>query len=282
MCGPLVQALGMSEDIKPPVARGASRRVLLGAATLGVAGSVIGLSAAPAAAHSTVLHNEINNQLIYYVGSGYPGSNTAQGFNATFYTRLETWLQFYWANTPGNWGNPMRVNHLGVHSDADSTSMHFYGRAIDLSTIQFTDSNTGGLFTAFDCRWNLWNPGSSTTLKRYWAGVAGLNYHVNYVLHYLYNAEHHNHVHADNQVSGGGSPTFSTGSRTQVLATQATLKYIWGYSLIGVDGIWGPQTNGYANKALVRIGRSGTLTSSGNWLEFNRASLRFGTGTQNY
>jgi hypothetical protein len=33
---------------------------------------------------------------------------------------------------------------------------------------------------------------------------------------------------------------------------------------------------------LSRIGRSGSLATQSNWLEFNRATLRFGSGTQTY
>ena len=273
----------MNEQKKQSAVRGASRRALLGAATVGVAGSLVGLSAAPASAHGTTVHtNQINNQTLYYVGNGYPGTTYAQDFNGTFYNELTNWMQFYVINTPYNWVGPIRINHLGVHGDADSTSMHYYGRAIDLSTVQFTDSNTGGLFNSFDCRWNLWNPGNTTQLKWYWAGVASLNYHVDYVLHYLYNAEHQNHVHADNQSSGSGTPVFRTNSRTQVLATQATLKYIWGYTSIAVDGIWGPQTSGFASQALARMGYSGGLTTAGNWQNFNWGSTRFGTGKSAY
>jgi hypothetical protein len=261
----------MTEQDRLPEQRGASRRALLGAVTLGAAGSIVGLPAVSASAHGIgVRTNVILNQLLYY-----QGANRVEEFNSTFYNRLETWLQFYLANTPGNWGTPIRINHLGVH--VDKGGMHQEGRAIDLSLVQFTDANTRGLFNALDAR-----NGSSTNLKWYWAGVAGLNYHTHYVLHYLYNSEHYNHVHADNQVSGGGNPSFSTGSRTQILAAQAALKYIWGYSGISVDGGWGPQTDSYSRQAIARAGGSNGLTTSGNWQVFNRATLRFGTGTQAY
>jgi hypothetical protein len=260
----------------------------LGAAALGAAGAAVGFGAAPASAHGTLAgHNEINSVPIYYVGSGEPGTNRTEYFNPTFYSRLETWLGFYYLNVPIPWIGPMRVNHLGVHDDDDSTSMHYYGRAIDLSRYIFTDANTQTTFTGFDCRYNIWSgyTGSLliTTRKRYWAAVAGLNYHFKYVLHYFYNAEHHNHVHVDNEASGSGNSTFTTGSSSQVYSVQAACRYIWGYSSIAIDGIWGPQTDSYSRQALTRIGRSGGLTTSQtNWLEFNKATLRFGTGRQAY
>lgn len=281
--------MSADNEAKPPLARvrdRISRRKVLGAAALGVAGATVGFSA-PASAHGTLVgHNEINSVPIYYVGNGEPGTHSTQYFNATFYSRLETWLGFYYLNVPTPWIGPMRINHLGVHVDKGD-SMHTYGRAIDLSRYIFTNAATQTTFTGFDCRYNVWSgyTGSTltTTRKRYWAGVAGLNYHFKYVLHYFYNADHHNHVHVDNEASGSGNSTFTTGSSSQVYSVQAACRYIWGYTSIAIDGVWGPQTDSYSRQALARIGRSGGLTSSQtNWLEFNKATLRFGTGRQSY
>jgi hypothetical protein len=62
---------------------------------------------------------------------------------------------------------------------------------------------------------------------------------------------------------------------------QACCRYIWGQT-VTLDGVWGSQTSGAVTAVLSRIGRSGSLTTQSNWLAFNLATLRFGTGRQNY
>jgi hypothetical protein len=265
-----------------------TRRTLLGAAGLGAAGAVIGLTGTPASA-ALPEYNEIWSAPLHMNGASSPAK---QAFNQTFYNRLETWMSFYYSNSPGHWITPQKINHLGVYDPDPPTSMHAQGRAIDLQNLYFTDSNTGSLFKAFDCVWKSGTGGwgntqsgstLTTTRKRYWAAVAGLSYHFRDVLHYAYNAEHYNHVHVDNSISGSANSTFSTGSTAQVKMVQACLNHIWGYTAVTIDGGYGPQTTDYSNRALVRMGRSGYLTTSQtNWLEFCKASLRFGTGAQSY
>lgn len=293
-----------------------TRRALLGMAAVGAAGVVLGPSSALAggrpndepapgshgdpsldassgdfttldsgACGSTVWpQSEINGQPTYYEVSG---ATATFKYNSTFYSRLEAWLQFYFNNTPVNWYWPGQIWSYGayVNKNDGCTSYHNYGRAFDLSRIYMTDTNTGSLAKVFNARydqWRSWTGDSLTTVrKRYWATCASINYHFKYVLHYLYNSDHWNHIHLDNAVSGSGNSTFTTGSSSQVYSVQACCRYIWGYS-IAIDGIWGPETSGAVSKVLARIGLSGSITTQSNWLEFNRTSLRFGTGRQTY
>ncbi len=180
----------------------------------------------------------------------------------------------------------MRVWTYGVYANRSDgcVSMHNFGRAFDLTRLYAT--NAGVLTKVFNGRYDQWRSSTGSTLtttrKRYWATAASLHYHFKYVLTYVYNTAHWNHIHFDNQVSGSGNSTFSTGSTSQVKHVQACCTYIWGYPTT-IDGIWGPQTAGNSSKALARIGRSGAITSSQtNWLEFNKATLRFGSGRQAY
>lgn len=230
-----------------------------------------------------VSHNEIWDQLTYYEPTGAASSFR---YNPTFYSRCETWLYFWYVNTPLSWLTPLRIWTYGVYAYRNDgcVSMHNYGRAFDLTRIYATVNgvNTKVFNGRYD-QWRTWTGSSLTTVrKRYWATAASLHYHFKYVLTYFYNSAHWNHIHFDNQVSGSGNSTFSTGSKSQVQHVQACCTYIWGYPTT-IDGIWGPQTSGNSSKVLARIGRSGSLTSSQtNWLEFNKASLRFGSGRQSY
>ncbi|MFJ8589581.1 extensin family protein [Streptomyces sp. NPDC093595] len=207
-------------------------------------------------------------------------------YDSAFYARLETWLEFWFLNTPNEWVFPIRLSGYGayVNRNDDCSSMHNFGRALDISRIHVTSGGTE--IEAVNARYDLWRTttGEQLTshLKRYWATSASLHYHFRHVLTYLYNTEHWNHFHIDNQLSESSNSTFSTGSFIQVQHVQACCRYIWGYST-AIDGQWGPQTESHSQAALARMGRAGSLASSqSNWLEFNKASLRFGTGADSY
>jgi hypothetical protein len=172
-----------------------------------------------------------------------------------------------------------------VNRNDGCVSYHNFGRAFDLSRIYATNPANGSLNKVFNGRFDQWSGTSGAALtavrKQYWATSASLHYHFKHVLTYLFNSAHNNHIHADNSVSGGGNSTFSTGASAQVQHVQACVTYIWGRP-VTLDGIWGPQTSGAAGAVLSRIGRSGSLTTQSNWLEFNRATLRFGSGAQTF
>lgn len=250
-----------------------SRRFLLGAAAAGAAGSVLGLASPAQAAIAT--HNEIGGVPLYYdpnaTGSGaYAWSG---GFDTTFYSRLESWWSYWYANTPGHWSLSAKIFHIGVY--ANKPGAHGDYRAIDLTRLKMTDTNgSPNEFTAANfnqSQFKNWGT-PSVWYRRYWAAVAGLNYHFAYVLHYLYNAEHANHVHVDNLQSGGGASTFSTGSRTQVLFVQGSLKHVWGKSL-AVDGVWGTETSN-AQKSV--LGGRSITSSTTNWHDYCTATLKKG------
>lgn len=292
----------------------ATRRAMLGMAAVGAAGVLLGPSAAhaygrpgdePAGEHgdpatwsasdgdfgtldagacgSTVWpQSEIYGEPTYYEVSG---AKTSFKYNSTFYSKLETWLAFWYANTPTTWRWPAQIWSYGayVNKNDGCVSMHNFGRAFDISRLYIGINDTPT--KVFNARYDQWRTltGSAltTTRKQYWATCASINYHFKYVLHYFYNSQHWNHIHMDNEASGSGNSTFTTGSSSQVYHVQACCTYIWGYP-IAIDGIWGPQTSGAVSKVLTRIGRSGSLTTQSNWLEFNRTTMRFGTGTQSY
>ena len=63
--------------------------------------------------------------------------------------------------------------------------------------------------------------------RRYWSLAAGLHQRFAYVLTYLYNPQHANHVHVDNGRSGNAESTLSSQSQVQVQAVQAICTYLW-------------------------------------------------------
>jgi hypothetical protein len=252
----------MSPDLNP-----VSRRLLLGATALGGASSVIGLATPAQAALAS--HNEIGGARLYYdpnlTGTG--AYTWSGNFETTFYSRLEAWWSHFYSNTPGYWTTPAKIYHVGVYANKDGA--HSQSRAIDLTRIKMNDSNgSPNEFTAANFnekQFKTWGT-PSVWYRRYWAAVAGLNRYFAYVLHCEYNAAHEDHVHVDNMQSGGGSSTFSTGSRAQVTFVQASLGKVWGKS-VSVDGVWGSQTSNAAKSVLEgSLGRTGTITTStGNW-----------------
>jgi len=263
-----------------------SRRKALGLAAMGVAGTALGstggalLGGGAASAHGTIIsRSEIWDQRTFYEGSG---SASSFGYNPTFYDRLESWLSYWYANTPTSWLRPLQVWSLGAHTDHRVSEAHNAGRGFDLTRLYATVN--GNRTFVVDARHNIWGGTSSAAMwrRRYWATSASLNHHFKYVLHYAYNSAHDNHFHIDNLVSGSGNSNFSTGSESQVKHVQASCTHVWGYST-AIDGVWGSQTDTNSRRVLSRIGRSGGLTTSqANWLAFNTATLRKGTGREAY
>ncbi|PZS26090.1 MAG: hypothetical protein DLM58_21280 [Pseudonocardiales bacterium] len=263
---------------------GLSRRRVLQLAGLGAAGLAVGslATAAPASAHGPLArHDEIWNAITHYDVTGQPSSFD---YNPAFYGRLETFLAYWYANTPVIWRQPLRVWTYGAHYDGRVSEAHNYGRGFDLTRI--VAMINGAPTKVFDGHYDEWRSLTgaelATTRRRYWATSACAHYHFRNVLTYPYNTDHWNHIHIDNLVSGTGNSHFDTGSEAQVKHVQACCTYIWGYAT-AIDGVWGTQSDANSRRVLSRIGRTGGLTSSQpNWLEFNRTSVRFGSGRQDF
>lgn len=217
-----------------------------------------------------VTQSEVNNEPTYYEVNG---ARTSFRYEPGFYSRMEAWHQRWRAWTPYHWTAPHRIYCYGVY--VNKPGMHGEGRAFDLARLQITNRNTGGMFLGFNGRydqWSGWGGEALTTERiRYWGTLASLHYHFRHVISYLDDSVHHNHVHIDNAISGGGDSTFNTSSRTQTLFVQATCRYIWGYGT-GIDGEFGPETRGHSSEVLRRLGSDGDITSQSRWLTFCRGS----------
>jgi hypothetical protein len=239
----------------------------------------------PGVCGSTVFqHSELLGMVTPYEETASPMSFS---YNDGFYARCESWFQFFRANTPTAWGPPFEIWSWGVYVNKGDgcKSFHNLGRAFDLTHIYATDPATGKRNEVFNARHDQWisQTGSTlaTTRKRYWGTAASVNYHFRSALTYFYNDDHNNHLHFDNGLSGSANSSFATDSDAQVEHVQAALTYVWGET-VDIDGVYGPKSSAAAGRVLSRIGRSGALTTQANWLEFNRATLRFASGTQAY
>jgi hypothetical protein len=256
---------------------GAGVGAALGASALGLAGG------APAAAHgSLITRDQIGGIPTHYqnLSTGAIGARQSFSYQQNLYTKLEQWLSWYYVNTPipFRWSPGGQICLNGVH--VDKPGMHQYGRAADLSQITMYHQDYGINFDAFNGRYNWWryNWQMVEYRNRYWGVVAGLNIYFKYVLHYEYNAEHHNHVHVDNEASDGTLSTFSTGSTSQVKMVQAVCNYIYGMGT-SIDGDFGDQSEAHSNTVLSWTGMGGRITTSqAHWHRFCLAAMHSGHG----
>jgi hypothetical protein len=223
----------------------------------------------------------INGAPLYYEPSQARNSFT---FENNFYNQLVRWTDGLSNLIPASWGGlPTRIYSYGAY--VNKPGMHGLGRGFDIASVSFTAPD-GTFIKGFDCRYDKWRNGNSVHLwrRRYWTLSASLHRSFRHVITYLYNTQHHNHIHVDNDIYGVyTNASFSTGSRTQVLHVQAVCRYVWGHATT-IDGNWGSQTQSHSTAVLRRVGRSsGTIVSDpGNWQVFNRATVEQGSNKVTY
>lgn len=260
---------------------GVSRRRMLGLLATGVAVTSAGvlLPAGAAQAVAVTQYPGVDGQATYYEPTG---ARAKFKYNPTFHSQLGTWLEFWYLNTPASYTKPFHVYSYGAYVDKGDDA-HSLGRGFDLARIFVTDGGT--LDRKFTGRYDIWSTWGATAKaearRHYWATAASAHYYFRDVLTYLFNADHHNHIHIDNTVTGTTS-SYDTSSKAQTQHVQACLNYIWGKSTT-INSSWNSQTQANSTAVLRRIGQSsGTLTTKANWLAFNKASLRKGYGVEAY
>ncbi len=120
------------------------------------------------------------------------------------------------------WSTPARLTSYGswIRTEGEATSWHHAGRAFDVGRVVGTNGRT-----LVSCRYDVWR-GQTGVARRaaeraYWQLAATLHRDFAYVLTYLYDDAHHNHIHVDDAVSGDGLSSFSRGMRVQVHAVAA-------------------------------------------------------------
>ena len=153
------------------------------------------------------------------------------------------------------------------------SSWHDAGRAFDLSRLRLADGSD------VSCRYDLWRDGSgralATARRTYWAVAASAHQHFAYVLTYLYNAQHHNHIHVDNGRSGAERSTFSSRSPAQVQAVQGVLTHLWERP-VEITGRWDTATRQATRSVLAGLDVGDDLDDQASWAGFLTASVRRG------
>ncbi len=192
-------------------------------------------------------------------------------FDGGFHTQLGDWLGGYRERSGLTAPDQVWTYGAYVAGGSDCSSWHAAGRAFDLARLRLR----GGDFVS--CRYDRWR---STTgaerqraQRRYWALAASLHLDFAYVLTYLYNATHANHIHIDNGRSGRGRSTLSTSSPSQLQAVQAICTHLWD-DPVEVTGRWDSPTRRATKRVLAQIGHGGDLDDSVDaWRAFLTASV---------
>ncbi len=195
-------------------------------------------------------------------------------FDPGFGDQLARWFTTFTATS--KIAAPDQVWTYGSWIDGGTScdSWHHAGRAFDLSRLR-----AGGA-TLVSCRYDQWRTADDlpTQRRRYWALAASLHRDFAYVLTYLYNAQHHNHIHVDNGRSGADLSVLSTRSVAQVQSVQAMLSYLWD-TPVEITGSWDGATRDASRTVLDRLEIDDDLDgSTAAWHGFLTASTgRFAT-----
>lgn len=191
-------------------------------------------------------------------------------FDAAFFVRLEGWASGLGDVLPSA---PTTLTTYGSWTDGGTAcdSWHHAGRAFDLAGVRLADG------TEVSCRWDRWRDLEGTALalarRRYWTLAAGLHQRFAYVLTYLYDAQHANHIHVDNGRSGNADSTFSSRSGVQVHVVQALCSYVWD-DPVELTGTWDTPTQDAAARVLDGLGLDADLEAS--WQAFLGAAVARG------
>lgn len=195
-----------------------------------------------------------------------------------FGDRLNASLLSHWQ--AAGWARPAELSSYGTWRSGPAagevgSSWHHAGRAFDVGRVTAADGAQ-----LVSCRYDLWGGGPEHDLQAaaYWRLAATLHRDFEYVLTYLFDEAHHNHIHVDNGRSGDEGSTFSRGARVQVQAVQAMCRYVWGLP-VELSSRWDGPTSDATGEVLRRIGVGGALTrGQESWHAFLTATARHTPG----
>lgn len=276
----------------PDSGRGVGRRALIGAAglaALGYAASVVAPEVrerveeyepdvpGPRPTPEPVARDELDRfttlagaRLTYEVDE----APTVLFMESGFAQRLDRSLRSHWV--AAGWGAPASVSSYGTWvapRGRARPSWHHEGRAFDVGRVL-----GGGGSTLISCRYDLWRSQSGAARaaaeRAYWRLAATLHRDFAYVLTYLYDDAHANHIHVDDGLSGDGPSRFRAGSRVQVQAVQAMCTHVWDLP-VQTSGSWDAATRQATATVLERIGAGRRLTGGqDDWHAFLTATAR--------
>lgn len=184
-----------------------------------------------------------------------------------FRDQVRAWLQD-WQEASGRGSDRLDTYGTWINGRGTCDSWHHSGRALDIARLR------AGRDTVVSCREDRWaeTAEAADARRRYWALAAHLHIHFAYVLTYLFDDRHRNHIHIDNGRSGSSLSTFRAGSRVQVQAVQATARWLFDEP-VEITGRWDTATRRASDAVLQAVGRNRDLTSSDNWHAYLRACV---------
>jgi hypothetical protein len=255
----------MSDDQQSASHRFDRRMLLKASAAVAGTTAVLGVAnATPANAHGELILRSQVGASGYVNPTRYRTAYTAYGqgsigvhpsvtsfyYNPTFYNICGNWVATYesvmlWqtgGNTSVSW-----IGCAGVHVD-NGASNHTYGNAFDLTHVR--QSNGGWV----DCNYSHRSYAGVGNNRRY-AGLAwSMRKHMPEVGIVGSDSSHANHIHGGRYKNGSASLLLTKGEWDTWLM-QYACKAFMGVP-IALDGIWGPQTQGYYNELKRRLGIS--------------------------
>lgn len=192
------------------------------------------------------------------------GVRTTLAMTSNFEDKLDKCFNELWTICP--LGKPDKVFAAGAW--VDKPGMHGLGRAFDLDGFEWSPR-----------KFIVLEDGQRNGDRKFYFGIeAILRRHFGIVLDYLYNRDHWDHFHIDDSVS----VDFSTSAKSKVLFLQGALVFVFGLSIgpTGIDGQWGDNTQTAVDKALAKLGITGSIFSKNVWLEFLKGTAEeaFGKG----
>ena len=261
-----------------------TRRTLLGAAgvaALAACSAPGGLAPNPSRERATCVNKGALTpirrlgrvELIYEAGQNPAEADPSRFFiDDGFHAQLLTWQAFWEANSGFEPADQLWTYGVWTEARSACDSWHHSGRAFDLSRLRRGGRDQVSL------RYDRFTDESPDRLARrlrdYWRLAASLHLHFAYVLSYLFDDEHLNHIHVDNGRSGTELSRFAPGSRVQVQAVQALCTYVWDLP-VALTGRWDRPTRRASATVLDQLGMRGDVSDGQErWQSFLTASVR--------
>lgn len=245
-----------------------SRRSLLGAGLAMAAAPLVGCGSGGAVEPLGSQCHSPESLTSFDALSGAPlkyelsGKRQAFRSDPKFVERLQSWAE-EWVAVAGL-GPLVEVSTYGAHVDK-CPSWHAAGRAFDIAELV----HEGG---SVSCRYDRWGE-DPERLRAYWRLAASLSTRFTYTLGYLYNAQHHNHLHIDNGVNGYEPTRFRESSAAQTQVVQGVLRHVVGED-VELNGRFDDPTKAAVRRLQKSAGIDQPLASVEGWSGFLNAALK--------